>query len=471
MYEYLQHAHPDRVIKCIFVDNYDGTGSGPGHSLLCCKDELQCPFVLTTADTLTPEAEKIEVYDHNWMGICDGMYHEREEYCTAKIEHECVSELYDKVPNGTSSVFIGLAGVYDFILFWEGLEDSSIGANNEKQLLGGFQKLIDECCDFRAHYYYDWVDTGTKEDYVCEKIGLEDQEQFDFSKANEHTYKIDGRLIKYFEDKDIVEKRCQRALKLGDSVPEIVLKTDSFFSYDMVPGEVLYDCYDAGVTKDFLTWCIANLWASYPQKEGSGYEASFRLSCELFYKKKTKERLAKFYMKYPSLVDQPTVVNGLELPSLGSLLTKIDWDSLIGSAIPVMFHGDLQYDNVVKTGDGYKLIDWRQSFGNHLVGDLYYDLAKMYGGLTLPYRLIKSNKFEYSEVNGDIKYDFDTSNNLSTSREVFEKFVDKCGFDLHNIKLLRALIYLNMSPLHEHPFDKMLYYMSRYYLNEVLNEG
>ena len=48
---YLKFVHPNRKIKFIEIDRYTGKGSGPGYSLLQCKEELQCPFVFGTIDT------------------------------------------------------------------------------------------------------------------------------------------------------------------------------------------------------------------------------------------------------------------------------------------------------------------------------------------------------------------------------------------------------------------------------------
>ena len=42
------------------------------------------------------------------------------------------------------------------------------------------------------------------------------------------------------------------------------------------------------------------------------------------------------------------------------------------------FHGDLHFENIIKTKSSYKLIDWRDSFSKSInYGDLYYDLAKL----------------------------------------------------------------------------------------------
>ena len=55
-------VHSDKNIIYVDVDNFDGVGSGPGYSLLCCKSELQEPFVFTSVDTLVDDDIDIMFY-------------------------------------------------------------------------------------------------------------------------------------------------------------------------------------------------------------------------------------------------------------------------------------------------------------------------------------------------------------------------------------------------------------------------
>jgi hypothetical protein len=57
----------------------------------------------------------------------------------------------------------------------------------------------------------------------------------------------------------------------------------------------------------------------------------------------------------------------------------------------------LQFDNILYDGKKFKLIDWRDSFGDSREGDLYYDFAKLLGGIEINYKLIKKNKFYYNK--------------------------------------------------------------------------
>ena len=124
----------------------------------------------------------------------------------------------------------------------------------------------------------------------------------------------------------------------------------------------------------------------------------------------------------------------------------------------VEFHGDLQFDNIIHHQDQFILIDLRESFGGQSNwGDLSYDLAKMYGGLLLNYSLIKENKFFYDEQNSNIKIKVEEAHWQRGAREEFRQYIDSHQLNFSYIKLLTSLIFLNMAPLHNYPFDKFLY--------------
>ena len=56
----------------------------------------------------------------------------------------------------------------------------------------------------------------------------------------------------------------------------------------------------------------------------------------------------------------------------------------------VSYTRDLQFDNIIQRQKKFKLIDWRHSFDSSIeCGDLYYDLAKLYGGIIVNYDQIK----------------------------------------------------------------------------------
>ena len=65
--EFLELAYPNRVFYFVNIYPFEGNGSGLGHSLLCCEQYLQEPFIFISCDTLVKEP--IPNPKYNWMGF------------------------------------------------------------------------------------------------------------------------------------------------------------------------------------------------------------------------------------------------------------------------------------------------------------------------------------------------------------------------------------------------------------------
>ncbi len=149
--------YPNRKIQFVWVDKYSGEGSGPGYSLLKCKDYLQCPFIFVACDTIV-----IESYpppDRNWIGV--GNVDNPKEYLTVDTRNWYAQRFYDKVKSGTHLAFIGLAGVRDYEAFWEGLEHPAL-VQGEHQVTDGLKSLLDKGVTTKI---FSWMDIGKTEDY------------------------------------------------------------------------------------------------------------------------------------------------------------------------------------------------------------------------------------------------------------------------------------------------------------------
>ena len=228
-------------------------------------------------------------------------------------------------------------------------------------------------------------------------------ENFDFSKQEEALYFVDRKVIKFFQDASITANRVIRSNANPSVFPKIDNVKDQFYSYRFVEGETLYARNNVDIFKKLISFLDSQLW----QKKKAPRD--FKELCHKFYFEKTNARLNKYHKKYPG-TDVENMINGVLVPSASTLLNHLDWSSLT-HGVPVFFHGDLQFDNILYSERNKKfvLLDWRQDFaGNVEVGDLYYDLAKIYGGMILNYDLIKLNMFDYEdrlcELMGDDSY-------------------------------------------------------------------
>lgn len=455
--QYLQIAHANRRITFVDVDNYEGPGSGPGYSLLCCREYLQKPFYFVSCDTLWDNALDWRATD-NWLGVARINPSESGSYCNLKIMDDRVMELRDKVhvEDAAFQAFVGLCHIKDFPVFWTALDNKETVAG-EHQISNGIRALIEKTrVDARA---IEWRDVGDLEKY---KKVVSRYENYDFSKQDEALYIVNRKVIKFFVDATVTQRRVQKS-KLNPAVfPYITHHAGQFYAYDFQPGETLYQVNNLQTFQRLLEWLGANLWQ--PQ---SVDPAIMGATCLKFYRDKTLERLELFHQRYAA-ADAGSCVNGRSIPSTSDLLARVPWERL-AEGIPCFMHGDLQFDNILYDAatNSFILLDWRQDFGDHVeFGDLYYDLAKLYGGIILNYDYIKLNLLSYCENEHGIFFDFAQRFQTASYLRMLGEYVQEKGYDLVRVRLLVALIYLNMSPLHHYPFDKILYSLGRELLHE-----
>ena len=245
--------------------------------------------------------------------------------------------------------------------------------------------------------------------------------------------------------------------------PIIDKVSKNFYSYRYFEGSIFYNNLEKKTFNDFLKFSLDKLWIRNKKYNSK----KFQKICSLFYKKKTLIRYNKFKEKYSNF-DETKDINGKKYPDIKSLLKKIKW-SEINNGVQSFIHGDLQFDNVIynRKKKKFKLIDWRQDFGKSIkIGDLYYDLSKIYGGMLIDYSKIKLNKFSYFENQKKINFNVPKIKKFKNYEKIFFDLILSQKLDIEKVKIITGLIFLNMSPLHHYPFDKILYNLSKKILYE-----
>ena len=439
-------VHKDLNIKFLNIKNYSSTNSGPGHSLLQSKKIVKSPFYFTTSDTLFENIKFDKIYFKNWVAVSKNIINSNEsiKYCCFRLKKNKVFELFDKVKNVKKSYsFSGLAKITDTKNFFDNLKNKFL-INNEHQISNGFKKLINN--NLLYAYKTEWTDLGSEVNY---KNKIIKKDYFDFSKRNEFVYLYKNNIVaKFFSNPSNTKKRYERSILLKNVIPEIIKYDDNFLYYKWFNGKTLYEKCNKKIFLKLLSFLKKNIWIIKRKKD-------FKHDCIKFYKYKTYSRIKDFRIKYPNFKNN-LFINKTKIPNLELLLKKIDWSKL-SQGIPVNFHGDLQFDNILYDGKKFKLIDWRDSFGDAQEGDLYYDFAKLLGGIEINYKLIKKNKFYYNEKNNHCYYSLPKYKNQKNYRRILEEFVIKNNYCLKKVELIKALIFINMAPLHNYPFDKLLY--------------
>jgi dTDP-glucose pyrophosphorylase len=454
---YMNLVHSDKNITYVDVDNFDGVGSGPGYSLLCCKDELQEPFVFTSVDTLIGDDINLMSIEENWLGVASVEKDDSLNYCLVDGS-KYLDNLYYGVGD---NAYIGMAGIYEYDLFWDSLEKHKI-IKDEYQVIHGFDGL-----EHMKLINFIWYDTGNNKSYLeTKKVFCNDVVA---NKSDEAIFIDNGKVIKYFDDKNKVSKRLERTKYLNSNCPKIKSVNDNMYAYDYIDGDLLSNIYDESLMLQFLTYCKNNLWLHTEKDE------NFLDNCKEMYESKTKNRVKTLS---GSDIDNIEIVNGVKVEPIEVMLSKINWTEFYSDSIPTFFHGDLQPENTLfdSVSKRFVLIDWRQQFGDSLkVGDVYYDLAKLYHAIMINGQTILKDMFDCNIMGKEANVSFYAKSNLVFLNEIFRNFCHKNDYRWDNIQLLGILQYFSICTLYDNfkdgKYGKFLFLYGKYQLSKFMNRS
>ena len=453
--QFLNLAYPDKNIKYVSVDNYDGDGSSLLYSMSLCKDELQCPFIFHACDTVV-EKEEFD-FSSNWVaGHKNGSSF---QYRTLNVRNESLLKINEKGEEFFDYVYIGLCGIKDYELFWkytdEILSETTVSSLSDCHVIS---KMMDHS-EFSVVDYKTWYDIGNVDSLKRSREKIPDRFHL-LDKEDESIFIFDEDfVIKFFYDVQICFHRIDRMLALKGLTPKYLASTDNFYKYEYVKGDTYSRVVDANNFKKFLNWSKNNLWKKS--------DIDISDICEEFYFTKTYKRVVKYLTDNGMGTDSPCFINGKEVPSVFDLIKKIDKE-YISSAEGYQFHGDCVLENIISKDGNYTLIDWRQDFGGDKYnGDIYYDLAKLKHNLTVNHDILDRELYNINIDDENIDVDILRSNEKCECVKVLENFIDDMGLDNKKFDIIKSLIWINMAPLHPQPISDFLFYFGKYnlYLN------
>ena len=457
---FLTLAYPRRQFIFVEVDPFEGPGSSLGYSLWNCRDHLRAPFIFCSNDTLTKGI--IPAPDHNWMAVAES--NDPGQYRTVTVQEGKVLNINEKL-QGTPDAqpYIGLAGIKDAQLFWDVMEK----ATSQELMMGeslGLRALMGQ--GIRV-YPIDWYDTGNPQalDRTRRSFSTASDPHI-LEKSDEAIWFVDNSVIKYSSDPQFIRQRVLRAELLKGYCPQITDSTTNMYKYQKVEGEVLSDIITIDIMRDLLVH-LMGFWRAHDL--GAQEQARFERACFSFYHDKTYERVDRFY-RVTGRVDGQENINGRKMPLLRELLQEIDWQRLAkGKA--VRFHGDCHFENMIyeKAHRHFTFLDWRQEFSGEIeFGDIYYDLAKLYHGLIVSHEAVVQNRFNISWGKEDVQYSIARKDILLDCEKELFAFLETNGFDTYKVRVMTALIFLNIAALHHYPYNEFLYSLGKDRLFECL---
>ncbi len=188
------------------------------------------------------------------------------------------------------------------------------------------------------------------------------------------------------------------------------------------------------------------------------------------YYKKTLERLEKMETdrSWKKLKEQNEIfINGRKYNNINHFIKLLEKavKKLYIKKEMTFIHGDLCLSNILfdPINRIFKFIDPRGHFGvASIYGDIKYDIAKLRHSFSGFYDFIISDTFEFKEES-DSSFIFHnhTEKIHHEIADYFDAQLIKRGYDLEQIKLIEALLFLSMTPLHDdHPARQKAMYLT-----------
>jgi choline kinase len=460
----LKAVYPDRKITFVEVNPYEGDGSGLGVTLGHARDHLQCPFIFAPNDTIVRD-DVIDLNPNqngNWIGYYDAKPGDRVDvssYRTIDIGHD--KRLITINPKGAGEsdhVYIGLCGVKDYKAFWGIMESPAATEIGESYALKSLPQV--KTVEIRS-----WCDTGNLISLEITRDKFKSSEFNILEKEDEAIWFFDDRVVKFSIHDAFISERIKRmGYDSFDLFPELIATDTNLYVYRKIQGEVITDIITPELSNSLLDVMQAFWWSKTQ-------DIDLTPVLHEFYRKKTYERLAHFSKRFET-PDVASSVNGVDIPSAREMLDGLDWDWLCTSDKVSMFHGDFHNENILIDDDSgrWRLIDWRQNFGkidgkpNYFSGDVYYDLAKFYHGLIVSHGQVHANNFKVKSDGIGVVIDILRPMHLVEVEEAFLKWVEENGYDVRKVKILTALIFINICGLHEYPYSIFLYNLGKHLL-------
>jgi len=447
--DYVSNVHNEKNIVFVDIPDYSEGHTGPATTIRHCAEHLRGGFLWLACDTVF-EFDYASRLDHNWIGVYPVDSNISQDYCWVRRDGDRIVDVHNKTASPTAvDAFIGLMYCKDDE-YLDNLFD-----RNAKETYEGFNGL-----DLKAHTVKEWLDFGTYDKW--HELNSKQPEN-SFVKPDELFYHDNGKVIKYFNHADHVNTRFVRALANKECMPTNMKAAGNFLIHDWADGDIMYHQLSPDLFKKMLEWCERFLWTPADDSPDKFYV------CQKFYHDKTMERVNQFRVKYANW-GECCVVNRREVDSIDQYLSRIDWTALLETRQWAFVHGDLHFDNTIydPATDKFTAIDWRTDFAGETYGDLYYDLAKMLGGIWLNYRRVKNGDLSYTEKSDYATLTIPSVDNPQIYEDLLRSWVERQGLSWYKVKLLVPIIYLNMAPLHEAPFDKFLVALAQYHFSKVL---
>lgn len=324
--------------------------------------------------------------------------------------------------------------------------------------------LYSETYKFSSFEVQDWFDIGHSQKYFESRMQVEartfnhieiDQNRGILKKTSKDKEKFIGEIKWYLKlptDLEYVRPRIFN-YSLHYDQPYVLME---YYSYRTLHELFLYGDLSVEQWKKIFRKIkfVINDFSRYKLKD-----ENLNNSIRLMYLDKTLNRLNKLRTQneFVDLFEKSIYINGKCYKSLNEILILLEkyileWLCDIDSFS--IIHGDFCFPNVMIDDNlnFIKLIDPRGKFGKYdIYGDPRYEIAKLLHSIEGKYDFIIKDLFRLEVIdknNFQLKI-LESSHTLNLEKIFAEIFDDIIRNDIKSIRLIEALLFLSMIPMHK----------------------
>ncbi len=449
--EFLKLFYPKYKFIFIYIKNFSGVGSGLRLTLLNSKHKLQRPFIFHACDSII--TNKVYKLNSNWVGC--STKGSAKNYRQVELKRKLIREIKEKSKSEILKPlnYIGLAGVHNYKSFWKNI----IKTKKNFGEVSGLNGLLEYNLKPKK---FDWYDVGNLESLKKTRNKFEKKKNNILEKVDESIWFLNNKVIKFSNDQNFIKHRVLRSKLLYPFTPKVKSKSKHYYIYNSVKGIVYSKKANLSNFKLLLKF-LEKFW----QKKK--FTKKFKVNCYQFYKNKTYKRILN-YLRINNLKDKTEYINNIKIPPILRIISELNWNNL-SNGKPVNFHGDLHFENIlISKKMKFTLLDWRQNFNKSIiVGDIYYDFAKILHGLIISHEKVVKDEYKVRLNDKKKELKIFIKNDYKKIIIYFENWITNNGYDLNKTRILTALIFINIATLHEKNYGHFLFSLGKLLLNDL----